>query len=106
MKIDKFDLFITVVWVVTMFLICRVMSINVDLQSEIGSKNREIEKLKSELCPQLNYNSKSCQEYKEDLDRFKVIEDETEEEFRERVFGRKERSKEKNSITSYTIKEK
>lgn len=85
-KIDKFDLFITVVWVCTVWLLCSGLNTNVEQQSEIGKLNREIHKLHEEFCPPINYNSDSCKEYKEEVERLKQIENETEEEFRARVF--------------------
>lgn len=89
MKFDKGELFISIVWLLTICFAFWVMYKNVDLQSEIGSLNREIHELHKEYCPQINYDSEDCKEYKEMEDSFKEIENETEEEFRKRVFKHK-----------------
>lgn len=91
MKFDKGELFISVVWILTICFICRVMYVNVELQSEIGGLNREIHKLHEELCPRINYDSDSCRDFKEREEELKAIMEESEEEFRARVFKTKDK---------------
>ena len=83
MKFDKGELFISVVWILTICFICRVMYVNVELQSEIGGLNREIHKLHEEYCPLVNYNSDACKEFKETESFLKEIEKELQEELNE-----------------------
>ncbi|MBQ6515760.1 hypothetical protein IJI31_01120 [bacterium] len=75
MKFDKGELFITVVWVLTIFFVIWLINKNVNLQSDIATQNRNLQQLYQEYCPKINYNTKECKEFKEEQDLFKIGEE-------------------------------